>query len=65
MSNKLPDHLHQQYAKDIEGAFFFGIPLAELSRKDLMVMAVMGWNESRQASERHLRELETLRSLRR
>ncbi len=58
--NRLPANLHQQYLPQLSRAYFLGLPISELSRDDLLVMAMMGWEQARAAQDRCERDIEML-----
>ena len=61
--NKLPEVLHQHFAPLAERATFMGVPIAELSRDDLIVVAMMGWEECRQSRDRFERDADLVNFL--
>lgn len=51
----LSDSIAEKHLAEAAGATFFGRPVLELSRDDLIVMAVMGWAKVKQMQEDRIR----------
>ena len=62
---KLPSKFVDENVKKEEGVLIFGVPLLELSRRELIACSVAGWSAERQAREEGSKRLAFLSDLKR
>ena len=54
----------EKYLKEAEGCTFFGQKVSELSRDELIAMAVAGWKEEAAARAEGIRMMKFMRDIR-
>ncbi len=60
----IPKQFVDRYLKEASGATFFGMPINELSRDELIAMAISGWKAEREAIKDSQRSIKFLMDLR-
>ena len=58
---RLSKNFVHQNLKKAEGAYFYGVPINELTREELIALVVSGYEKLKQQSETHIQDLNTLK----
>jgi|GEM_PF-2932972 len=61
----IPKKFTDRYLEKANGCCFFGVPVEQLSRKELMACAIAGWESEKLAIDEGTRQRKFLLSLRR
>ena len=60
---KIPQSFLDEYLKEIDNIRFFGIPVKDLNRDELMAIAIAGWKAEERAREEGTKQRRFLFSL--
>ena len=60
----IPKSFTEKYLKESEGATFFGQKITELTRDELIAMAMSGWKREKEARAEGFRMVKFMRDIR-